>query len=175
MSSKPIQDSEILSSDVPGVAPPERRHLPGGRAGIALGILALGLEAPLAVAGLYGGSTLFRDPSGVSMDMSLALLAKSPFPDFQLPGAVLFLANGVFPLAVCAAIIIRSPRCPELVVTSGAVLVGWMAVQIAMIGYELWIQALFLGIGLALMALGGLWTVVRRMGAEAEAEETGPV
>lgn len=170
MSSKPIQDSEILSSDVPGVSPPERRHLPGGRAGLALGILALGLEAPLAVAGLYGGSTLFRDPSGASMDMSLVWLAGTPFPDYELPGAVLLVANGIFPLCVCAAIIVRSPRSPELVITSGAVLIGWMTVQIAMIGYELWIQALFLGIGLALAAVGVLWTVVRRVDRLTEQE-----
>lgn len=162
MTSRPM---ELTPPVNPEIARLDRRgpaRLPGDAAGLALGILSIGLLAPLAVAGLLGGSELFHDPSGEGMGMALTLLNGTPFPDFRTPGIVLFLANGVLPLSVCAAIIVRSQRAPQLVLVSGVVLTVWMGAQLAMIGYELWLQAILAALGLLITVLGAAWTLIAR-------------
>lgn len=162
MSSKPIEQSEIVGPSTPGVSPPHPREVPGGRMGMALAILSLGLLVPLSLSGLYGGSQLARDPTGTSMQMSLTLLSGSPFANFEIPGVVLFLANGVLPLSVSAAVVVRSPRSPELVMLCGIVLTFWMGVQMALIGYSFWLQALLAGMGVLILTVGAAWSMVAR-------------
>jgi hypothetical protein len=66
--------------------------------------------------------------------MTEATLARSPFRSYLVPGIVLFTVVGGTQALAAWAEIRRWPRAGWLSVTAGAVLAGWIAVQVAMIG-----------------------------------------
>ena len=53
-----------------------------------------------ALSGLFGGAALVLDPSGSSIRLPLSLLEGSPFGNFLIPGIILFLVLGIFPLII---------------------------------------------------------------------------
>ncbi len=55
----------------------------------------------LAIGGLYGGWTLINDPSGSDFGWTTDMLKGTPFWDFQIPGIILWLFNGLLPLYHC--------------------------------------------------------------------------
>ena len=66
-------------------------------------LLFLGLGA------LGGGALLIISPSGKLLgDLPLSLLARSPFPDFRIPGLLLFVVLGLFP-CLLAVVLIQKP------------------------------------------------------------------
>ncbi|CAH1213847.1 hypothetical protein PAECIP111892_03917 [Paenibacillus auburnensis] len=58
------------------------------------------LQAFLGVGAIAGGVMLLIDPSGEMMGMPVSVLERSPFPNFIIPGILLFLVFGVLPLVV---------------------------------------------------------------------------
>jgi len=54
----------------------------------------------LGLNGLAGGGALMLAPDGRLLQMPLTALAPSPFADFLIPGLLLFLFLGVYPLIV---------------------------------------------------------------------------
>ena len=110
--------------------------------------------------GVVGGLALWMEPSGAWLGMDRSLLAASPFADFEIPGLVLLLANGVLPLGAALAVWARSPRAPWWVAASGLVLVGWIAVQLMWVGFAMWLQPFLLSWGVALLALGSIWIAI---------------
>ncbi len=124
--------------------------------------VAVPLELFLAIGGLYGGALLFFDPTGGLLQLDPAFLRTTPFPDYEVPAVVLFLANGVLPLAALIALALRHHRAPRWVAASGAVLTGWMVIQIGWMGLVFWLQGALLALGLALLAVGAGWIVADR-------------
>jgi len=51
-----------------------------------------------SLAAIYGGLNLLYDPTGISIRLPLLLLKGTIFPDFFIPGLLLFLLIGLFPL-----------------------------------------------------------------------------
>lgn len=129
--------------------------IPEGQRGIAA--VAAALLGLLGLSGLAGGAALVADPSGGLLALDPALLSGTPFPDYDVPGVVLFLANGVLPLGALVAIGLGDRRAPTWVLGAGVVLVGWMTAQLGWLGFQMWIQGLLLGWGVVLLAVGGLW------------------
>lgn len=61
----------------------------------------------LGVGAIVGGGMLIVDPSGDLMKMPTSLLVRSPFSDFLIPGILLLVIFGLFPLLVFYALIKR--------------------------------------------------------------------
>lgn len=88
------------------------------------------------VSALYGGAALVWDPTGGLLGMPPALLDESPFETFLLPGLLLFSMLGVFPLVAFWGVWRESLWALPASLVVGLGLLIWLAVQIALIGYQ---------------------------------------
>jgi len=113
------------------------------------GLLAFG--ALNAFAGDYYG---LAGAEGVPIEW----LEGSPFTDYYVPSLFLFVAVGGSLLFAAIAVFARCRIAPASAVFAGAVVLTWIAVQMAIIGYVSWMQpATFVG-GLFVLALA--WRLV---------------
>lgn len=117
-----------------------------------LRLVLLGLELLVAVNAVTAGTSLAVRPDGSGLGMTVALLARSPFRDFLVPGLLLALAVGGSACAAAVALLARARRAPELALAAGAILAGWIVVQAVLIGV-FGLQLVLLGIALAEVAL----------------------
>lgn len=60
----------------------------------------------LSIGALYGGGALILKPDGSFLQMQ-PWLNKIPFPDFFIPGIVLFVFNGLLPLLVVVGLLFK--------------------------------------------------------------------
>jgi hypothetical protein len=111
----------------------------------------------LAVTALFGGLNLVRDPTGASIDLvipvDLSHLAGTPFADYLIPGVVLVVCLGLYPLVVLYGQVTRSPWAWVASGAMAVILLGWLAVEVALIGYISPLQPAYGVFGLALIAL----------------------
>lgn len=123
----------------------------------ALGVL----ELLISLSALSAGALFVARPSGSLMGVTEALLKDSPFHSFLIPGLVLGLVlGGGFLLA--AVLSLRGHALAELVsLLAGLVLVGWISLQMAFIGYWPPLQPVLFCLGLLIMA-GGLLVMEQR-------------
>jgi hypothetical protein len=112
------------------------------------------LEVLLSVGALGGGAVLILDPTGGILTMPVTMLEHSPFTTFLVPGVVLLLANGVFPLVVAVAALRRAAWVWLGHVAVGAVLVGWICIQVAMIRAVASLHLIYFALGVVILALG---------------------
>lgn len=108
-----------------------------------------------SASGFYGGGALIMDPTGNLLQMPMALLESSPFPDFLIPGIILFSILGIFPLIVFVGLWRRKRWSWMGAVLVSAALIIWISVEIAMIGYvsEPPLQLIYGLVGIALLGL----------------------
>ncbi|WIG60715.1 MAG: hypothetical protein OJF49_003463 [Ktedonobacterales bacterium] len=99
------------------------------------------------------------------MDIPLSVLSGTPFADFTVPALLLGIVVGGSAL-VAAAIALFGPRSLESLASAaaGCIMVGWMVVEIAMIGLAIWVQAAYFVVGLLMIGLAGLleWAKARQ-------------
>jgi len=67
-------------------------------------ILAIAIEA---LGAIYGGINLMNDPSGDSIHLPITLLEESAFSSYLIPGIILFLLLGFFPLFLIFPLIFK--------------------------------------------------------------------
>lgn len=113
----------------------------------------VGLEVLLALGAVPAGLLMIASPSGDLMHMPLSMLDRSPFVDFFWPGVILMAANGVVPLVVAWAALRRRTWALPGHVAVGAVLSGWIAVEVGMLDFH-WLQGAYLGLGVVIAGLG---------------------
>lgn len=116
---------------------------------------------------IYGGGSLMLDPSGNLIHMPLFLLKSTPFHSYFIPGAVLFLLLGVFPLCLLYPLITR-PHWRWANVLNiypdkywawtyslyvGIMLIIWIESQLMLIGYFFFLQTMISSIGIAITIL----------------------
>jgi len=91
------------------------------------------------------------------MDIPLSELTGTPFADFTVPALLLGIVVGGSAL-VAAIIALFGPRRFEALASAaaGCIMVGWMAVEIAMVGLDIWVQAAYFVVGLVMIGLAGL-------------------
>jgi hypothetical protein len=113
------------------------------------------------------GLLLILDPTGGLMKMPLSMLHGSPFHGFLIPGLILCVVLGLGALLVAAGLFFMpvwawTERLNPFkgihwswmaAVTFGVALMGWITVQVAMIGGGSWLQLLYFGVGLAILVL----------------------
>jgi hypothetical protein len=80
-------------------------------------------------------------------------LAGSPFTDYRVPGLILFVVVGGAFLIACVTVLGRDPRARPVAYAAAAVVLAWLAAQIAIIGYVSWMQPVTAAAALAVLAL----------------------
>jgi len=132
--------------------------------GIYLLLLLLLLQG---IGALYGGFKLINDPSGNSLKMPAEWLKGTPFPDFRIPGLVLFIVLGILPTLLVGALWAKPdwPWADLLNLYSdrhwawtytlyiGIALILWIDFQIYWVGYSMILQTIFALIGVAIVVL----------------------
>jgi len=88
------------------------------------------------LSGLGGGIGLIMDPSGETLQIPLNWLQGSPFSDFLIPGIVLLVVLGIFPLIVSYALISKHKWSWLASLIVGIALIIWIIVEIIIIGYQ---------------------------------------
>jgi len=113
------------------------------------------------------GLALSIDPTGGLLNMSLDILAGSPFRDFRIPGLILLTVLGLGAVLLTIALFLQPTwfwaaflnPCKRrhwtwaTTILYGLVLMGWIATQVVMIGFGSWLQPLYFGVGLAFAIL----------------------
>ncbi len=69
--------------------------------------------ASLSIGGIYGGINLMNDPSGDSIKLPIKMLEGTVFQNFLIPGIILFLLLGFFPLFLIFPLIFK-PKWPVI-------------------------------------------------------------
>jgi len=96
----------------------------------SLRIVAITLLIFLGIGGVYGAWMLISDPSGGKFEWSLELLEGTPFNSFLIPGIILLLSNGLFPLYIATAAIMRKTFTHWLITLQGLILIGWLTAEL---------------------------------------------
>jgi len=95
-----------------------------------LRILAVFLLLFLGFGGVYGALMLISDPSGGKFEWSLDLLNGTPFNSFLIPGIVLLIANGLFPIFVAVITVLKKSYTQTLILFQGVLVIIWLSVQL---------------------------------------------
>lgn len=69
--------------------------------------LLIFMHVLLGIGAVFGGLVLVIDPSGGLVKMPITLLKNSPFNNFLIPGTVLLVILGIFPLIISYALITK--------------------------------------------------------------------
>lgn len=115
----------------------------------------------LGIGALYGGTSLLLDPTGGRIQLPISLLQGSVFPDYRIPGAVLFVTFGLLPWPVAFALLRRTSRPAFLgyawpwlgALALALALAIWLVVQALTIGLAGGIQAVYATFALVLLGL----------------------
>lgn len=117
----------------------------------------------LSLTALFGGFNLIRDPTGQSIDLvipvNLSHLVGTPFTDYLIPGIILLVFLGIYPLAVLYGQLTRKSWAW---IASGIMLVIlfiWLAVEVFLIGYLSLLQPAYALLGIGLLVVVSLPTV----------------
>ena len=118
-----------------------------------------------AIGALYGGFSLMIEPDGSIMQMPLSWLQPSPFDDYFIPGLILAVVLGLFPVFIVYGLLFMPkwnfrhlnvyPRrhwSLTFALYLGIMLVCWINVQLLMVQQYFWLQPV--------MALTGLLIIV---------------
>ncbi|MBN2350704.1 MAG: hypothetical protein JXJ22_17840 [Bacteroidales bacterium] len=91
---------------------------------------AVSLLVFLGIGGIYGGWVLLSDPGGNKFQWSLELLEGTPFKNFLIPGIILFIMNGLLPLAIALLGIVKAWKYKWLIILQGIILIGWLTAEL---------------------------------------------
>ncbi len=129
---------------------------PKGSRSIQLGLLVLHVFVSLGA--LYGGGLLSLFPDGSALGTPLEMLRYTPFPDFRIPGLILFWVIGVGHMVAGIAIMRHPARAWLLTAVMGLVLMGWIVIQVLLIRGSHGVHFLYFGLGLVICGAGvSLW------------------
>lgn len=88
------------------------------------------------LSGIYGGGALVLDPSGGMLGLPISLLEGSPFESYLIPGSILLLVLGLYPLIVVYGLAWGTTWAWTGAVLVSIALIVWIVVEITLIGYE---------------------------------------
>jgi hypothetical protein len=108
------------------------------------------LTAIQIIGATAGGIGLVQDPAN-NIGMSLSLLEGSPFPDYLIPGLILLIVVGLFPILPLFGLLLRKRWGWWLEVAAGCGLVIWIITEVALLGY---LPGAGLGLQIAMGLLG---------------------
>jgi hypothetical protein len=109
----------------------------------------LALELFVAFWAFAGGIGMM----GGGLDLPSDWLDGTPFSDYFFPGLILFVVVGGSMLAASLAVWSRHLFAGPASLAVGSILLIWITVQVALIGYRSWMQPTFFAFGLAIVVL----------------------
>ncbi len=142
--------------------------------GFALWLLIV-LQLLLGIGATISGVMLILKPDGSLLQLPLDLLLGSPFSDYLIPGILLFVFIGLFPLFTAFSLLKR-PQWKKLnainpfkefhwawvaSIAAGIILLIWVLTETALVGYVSFLQPVMGGWGLLLILLS-LMPVVKQ-------------
>jgi hypothetical protein len=95
-------------------------------------ILSVMLLAYVAIGACYGGIVFIIEPDGSGFNMTTDLLENTPFNSYLIPGIVLLIVNGLFPLVLIVLMFLKHKRFSLLLQFQSIILIGWLTVQLLM-------------------------------------------
>ncbi len=127
-------------------------------------IIAVTFEA---IGALYGGINLMRDPSGESIKLPITMLEGTSFQNYMIPGIILFLLLGFFPLFLIFPLIFKPnwPLISKLNIYKGyhwawtytlyasIILISWINIQVMILKTGSAIQGAFGMLGVIMLIL----------------------
>ena len=118
-------------------------------------IILMGLILFQGLSGLAGGIGLVFDPTGQSLSLPVQWLENSPFDDYLIPGLILLIILGIFPIIVFYGLLKKLNWSWFGALIVGAALVIWIGVEIMIIGYkpEPPLQLIYAVLGIIILAL----------------------
>ncbi len=120
----------------------------------ALDTLAAALLLLNGIGALYGGINLILHRDGSSIQLSPHWLLHSPFTDYLIPGIILFVANGLLSISAFTALIMQLKNYAYFVLAQGAILTGWIVIQMYLIQTVHPLHLILGCMGLTLIILG---------------------
>ena len=120
---------------------------------------AVALDLVLSVGALAGGAALMIGPRGQIIPLAVSALQGSPFDTYFVPGMILFGVIGIGPLLAAGLVWLRHRWAPLATILVGIVLLIWLAVEIAIIGYSdnPPLQPVYLLLGATITVVGLIW------------------
>jgi cation transporter-like permease len=129
--------------------------------------LLIFLHLFLAIGALFGGGVLIISSDGSILSMPLSMLHNSPFPNFLIPGLILFVGLGILPLVT--AIFLISEKHLEIFeklrlckdthwswnssLYVGFILIIWITVELYMIQGVAFIHVFYIFLGLFIQSI----------------------
>lgn len=107
----------------------------------------------IAANAIWAGYSFMSDSSGGGMGISSEYLRHSPFNNFFMPGMILFFFNGVLNIIALILLLIKYRKRFYVICFQGAVLLGWIVVQIIMLQEFNQLHYLMMVSGVALMLM----------------------
>ncbi len=123
-----------------------------GEKGIRIAVVVVDLfEAASAIVGAVGLL------AGWFMYIPASVLSGTPFTDFTVPALLLGVVVGGSALAAGVITAFGRRRVDALAsAAAGAITVGWLSIEVAMIGLGSWAQVAYLLVGLVMIGLARL-------------------
>ena len=119
-----------------------------------LRLLAIFLLLVNGAGGLYGGGLLILYPDGSGLKMPMYFLEHTPFTDYLIPGIILFVMNGVLSFVALWKLFFHKKNYPWYVIGEGAILFGWIFIQVILIRAIGVLHIMFGSVGLLLIVCG---------------------
>lgn len=120
-----------------------------------LNILLGSLQAINGLSALLGGYMLMEDPTGENLGLNPEWLQNTPFPNYLIPGIILFLLIGIANVWGMWLTFNRKAKRAAFGTLFGLILIGWIIAQVIWIGYKDFLQPLYFTTGL-LQTFAGL-------------------
>ncbi len=129
--------------------------------------ILIGLLIFIGIGALISGPLLFAAPDGHLVGFSTDMLQGTPFSNYIIPGIILFVFIGIFPVFTAFSLI-KKPGCrwPDSINifknfywawtaawAVGAIMIIWIAVETALLGYISFLQPLIFIWGLIIIIL----------------------
>jgi len=103
----------------------------------------------MALQAIGGGAYGLAGAEGVPVEW----LAGSPFRDYVVPSVILIVVVGGSLSIAAMAVFAQWRRAPMLAALAGVIMLGWIATQVAIIGYVSWMQPAVALVSVVIVAL----------------------
>lgn len=98
---------------------------------------------------LAAGFSMIVEPTGKDLGMSAStVLQHSPFHNFLIPGIVLFSTIGIGIIVTLTALLRKWKNNSLIVLAQGAIITGWIVIQVIFLREFNWMHAVIGSIGL---------------------------
>ncbi|MGD0575816.1 MAG: hypothetical protein ABSB61_10695 [Anaerolineales bacterium] len=125
------------------------------------------LQFLLGLGALAGGGVLILGPDGHLIQMPVSMLKGTPFRDFLVPGILLFVLVGIYPILAGYSLLARPDwRWPDRInpfhrahwswagsLAAGVVLMVWIAAQVILLRAVAFLHVLYFAWGIAMILL----------------------